>query len=281
MALSERTRIEREHVAITTDQRSCEVHGAFTATLWELQPTIPGGPACLAAFWSRCPTCDGEQQKLVDAHDAEILGGLTEKQRLAGMRLREAGIPQRFAEASLWNYQHAMDGQRRVWHWARDYAQAFELALSTGRCGVFLGAPGTGKTHLAIGLLRHIVEKGGTGCYTTVMGMLGRIKGTYGRDASETEAQAIEAFTRPDLLVVDEVGRQVDTAYEHAQLFSILNTRYNALKPVILIANLNKGKLIEFLGDAVVDRMREAGGALHVFDWASARSSKAVEAPKP
>lgn len=140
---------------------------------------------------------------------------------------------------------------------------------------ILLGATGTGKTHLACGLLRHVIEKGGTGQYTTVMDMLGRIKATFS-GKGETETDVIDELTKCDLLVIDEVGRSLDSNYEVAQFFRVLDKRYQWQKPTVLATNLTQPKLREFLGDAVVDRLREAGGALLSFDWASQRSTKRV-----
>lgn len=271
LVYGERPRVEpipRQHVVIGREQRSCEKHGAYESRQEQLQPRLVG----LEAFWTSCPICDGEMQAEVDRHHQEIEGGLTQQQVMVQARIRAAGIPDRFKEATVWNWQHPMEQQRRVWQWARDYCSSFALSIETGRSGVFLGAPGTGKTHLAIGVLRHILEKGGTGIYATVMSMLGRIKDTYNKHAAETERQAIDALTKCDVLVVDEVGRSLDTNYEVAQFFRVLDTRYQNLKPTILVSNLNKPKLVEFLGDAAVDRLRESGGALLMFDWASQRS---------
>lgn len=273
----------RTHVVTTTEPRTCPQHGAYAAQQLDIQPKPDGYPNLpdhrtvadfLKPFWTKCPACDKVLQDEVDAKEAEIAGGMTQAKKWAMERIREAGIPSRFSEATLWNWTHSMDQQKRVWGWARDYAGSFELAISKGRSAIFMGAPGTGKTHLAIGVLKHILEKGGTGRFTTVMGMLSRIKNTYHRDAQETEAKAIAAFTDCDMLVIDEVGRALDTAYTEAQFFAILNARYNEMRPVILVSNLAKPKLVAFLGDAIVDRMREAGGTAFVFDWASQRSSR-------
>lgn len=274
---------QRQHVSIGKESRSCQHHGAYEATLWDLQPKpagyphLPGRAAIadfLKPFWSSCPKCDSEAQAGVDAKEREIMNGETEAVRRAQARIAAAGIPARFLEATLWNWQHGMDRQKAIWSWAREYAGQFDLALSSGRSAVFFGATGTGKTHLAIGLLKHILEKGGTGRYCTVMTMLGRIKASYAQDSKESEAQAIAAFTGVDMLVVDEVGRALETGYTEAQFFNVLNTRYGELRPVLLVSNLNKQKLSDYLGDAVFDRMREAGGGMHVFDWASQRSAK-------
>ncbi len=174
-----------------------------------------------------------------------------------------------------------MDRQQRVWAWARDYCQQASIVMDQGRCGILCGAAGSGKTHLSIGILRHFIEKGGTGIYTTAMEMIARVKDTFRKDSPESEASVVAHLTSVDLLVVDEVGRQLDSTYEQAQVFRILDARYRSLKPTILVTNLNKVDIATFLGEAIVDRMRESGGALHVFDWASHRNTKPRSEPEP
>lgn len=271
---------EYKHIITGREPRACKKHGAFEAVQWTLDPMpkVKAGdtalPDILLPFWSQCPTCDAEMQREADLKDQEIRGGINEKQRLAALRKASAGIPARYVGVSVWNWQHGIDQQRRCWDWVRDYANTFEQAIATGRSAIFVGSPGTGKTHLAIGLLSHILEKGGTGLYTTVMSMLGRIKDTFHKNADETEAKVIESFRSVDLLVIDEVGKSVDSNYEHSQFFRILDLRYQDLKPTVIVSNLKPSDLRAFLGEAVADRMTEAGGKVLMFDWASQRNKR-------
>lgn len=270
------------HVALKEDRRSCAIHGDFTAILWGLRPLptpISGKPypACLSDFWSQCPTCDAVMQREADERDAAIRGGVSAKEQLTLAKLAAANIPERFKDARIWSWQRPMDRQKTIHRWAAEFCSAFDIVLETGRCGVFSGAPGTGKTLLSVGMLRHVLDKGGTGYYTTVMDMLGRIKDTYNRAAKETEQAVVKVLTSVDLLVIDEVGRALDSNYEQAQFFRILDLRYRHLKPVILVSNLAREALLKFLGDALVDRLQESGGAIHNFDWASQRSHRKKE----
>ena len=274
--------IPESHHCTATEARTCDLHGTYSAQLLELVRKPNGypkaGPAglhsFLAPFWTKCPNCDGEIQRETDARDAEIRGGMSAAKAMAAARNREAGIPARYDGATLWNWDHGPDQQRRVWNWAREYAGSLDVVLQTGRCGVFSGAPGTGKTHLAVGLLKHVMEKGGTGRYLTVMDLLGTIKDTFGNAAKETETQAVAKLVAFDLLVIDEVGKSLDSTYELAQFFRVLDRRYSEVKPTLLVTNLNRDKFIAFVGEAVVDRLKEAGGSLLVFDWSSQRSTK-------
>ena len=279
-----RERINAPRVCVEVDvtARECEHHGAYESTCYAL------GKARVA--WTNCPKCDHEWQREADERDAEIRGGMSRKEIEQRDRIQRIGIPPRFVDCTVWNWQHGMDRQRSVWNWVVDYVKQFDLALEHGRCCVLIGACGTGKshiaicvmlgaagcgkTHLAIGIAKHVAEKGGTARYTTVMDMLGRIKATYSRDAAEKEQDVLNELATVDMLVIDEVGRQLDTNYTEAQFFSVLDKRYRNKKPTVLVSNLNKAKFVDYLGAAIVDRLRENGGQVLTFDWASQRSTR-------
>lgn len=275
-----RPTVQRTHVAVEERPAECEQHGAYVSQRLALDPPVKprhmhadlGDAWFLAPFWTACPRCDAEAQREVDDRDAEIRGGLTAKQRAVAAAMREAEIPDRFLECSLDSWVQYLPGQKKALRWARDYVNTFTEALETGRSAIFTGTPGTGKTHLAVAIAKVVMQRGGTARYSTVMRMLSRIKATYSpKFAVESEEQAIAAFTTPDLLVLDEVGRQLDSGYEHAQMFRILNDRHNARKPTIMASNLTAPEVREFLGEAVLDRLREAGGSMQAFNWPSHR----------
>lgn len=227
------------------------------------------------AFYAKssCPTCNAEKQREADIREQEIRGGMTERDRLRAQAIREAGIPERFKEADVWHWQHGMDQQRRVWDVVRAYCTGMDDVLQVGRCLVFFGAPGTGKTHLACGIVRHVVEKGGTALYTTALDAVGRIRATWDKSSrTETEEEAMGSLVTSDILVIDEMGRQTDTAHEREMLFRIIDRRYANLRPVVLVSNLSREKLRDFLGTALIDRLSESGGKFLCFDWASQRN---------
>ena len=92
------------------------------------------------------------------------------------------------------------------------------------------------------------------------------VKETYAKDAGRTEAQAIRDLVDPDLLILDEVGVPHGSNTEKLILFEIINGRYEAVRPTIVISNLDAAGLEQFLGERAFDRLREGGGRLVVFD---------------
>jgi DNA replication protein DnaC len=268
---------QREWVEVGREGRQCQKHGAFESVLSELRPQ-PVHPESRAPHRfqaaTSCPICNGEMQLEADRRHLEIMGGVSERDRLRAAAFRAAGIPDRFKDCDIWHWQHGMDQQRRVWDAVRDYCTGLAHVVATGQCMVLLGAAGTGKTHLACGIVRHVIEKGGTARYATVLDAIGTIRATYSRGAEQSEQEAMEALCSVDVLALDEVGRQTDTGHEREMLFRILDGRYRNLRPTVLVSNLNRDKLSEFLGPAIVDRTREAGGRWLVLDWASQRNQR-------
>lgn len=253
---------KREHVAIAKSQRECKRHGSFDSTKWELQPTTPVTPA----FWSQCPKCDMEiQQEQEAAHSQEA--------RDLAMRiaLTRYGIPGRFIDSTLDNFSALLPGQKNVLKWARDFAYHFDLAMATGRSAMFLGTAGTGKTRLACAIARHIHHRGVAICYTTAPDLMARVKATYSQRSEESTEMVVRDLSEVDFLILDEVGRQLDTDHDKAHLFRVLNNRYEEKKPTLVVSNLSKTEIGDCLGAAVVDRLRENGGAALIFNWASQR----------
>lgn len=273
--LPDRRPYDRGHRIVGTATGQCEQHGPYTANLTVLANAPAGFPN--KPHLENCPKCNAIWQAEADARDAEIRGGMTERDRLRAAMIREAGIPERYKDCNVWHWQHPMDQQRRVWDVVRAYCQSIDEALQVGRCLVFIGSTGTGKTLLACGIVKHVVEKGGTARYFTVSDMVGHIRSTFSKDSATTEQEAIEAMAGYDLLVLDEVGRQTDSPHERETLFRVLDRRYANLRPVVLVTNLNPSELQKFLGQALIDRMGEAGGKFLRFDWPSHRSKRIPE----
>ena len=243
-------------------QATCERHGEFESL------------HIFGNFWSKCQECSAEAAAKEKAarEEREQEESLERWYR----RLGHAGIPDRFRDRSLKTYLAESEGQRRALAFSEAYADGFDDALATGRCAVFIGKPGTGKTHLAVGIgLRVMHRDGRTVMFTTVMRAIRRVRNTWNnRNADESETQAIEALTRPDLLIMDEVGVQYGSDAEKLLIFDILNERYENRRPTLLLSNLDLVDVRAYLGERVYDRLREDEGEVIVFDWESHRAHR-------
>lgn len=136
---------------------------------------------------------------------------------------------------------------------------------------ILRGNPGTGKNHLAIAIARVIADQGYTALLLTVGELIARVRATWSRDSPETEDDVVRRFADVDLLVLDEIGRQHGSESERLTLFQVIDGRYRLMRPTVVITNLPADQIPDYLGVAAYDRLREGGGRMIHFDWASYR----------
>ena len=207
-----------------------------------------------------CPECAAEENAREEAARE-----LRRKKESFGRRLHNAMISPRFAQKTLDNYKAETEGQKK----ALSLAEWFIENHKTVPGMIFIGKTGTGKNHLACGIIHKIIEQGGTGLITTAMKIIRTIKDSW-RDHQTKESEIIDLYTQPGLLVIDEIGVQFGYDTEKLYISEVINDRYEAMKPTLLLGNIKLNELTEQLGDRPVDRFRE-GGKIVQFDWDSYR----------
>lgn len=238
----------------------CPKHGDYLSSRFWLINTW--------SHWSVCPRCkeeDERQAELKIINEAERA-----KERALKQRYDSALIPPRFSGKTLADFISANDQQTAIKQFCIEYAANFKDKLGLGAGIIFSGTTGTGKTHLACGIANQIITDNHTALFIGVVKAIRRVKETYGKKG-ETESEAIKWFLKPDLLILDEVGVQFGSDTEKLILFEILNERYENFRPTIIISNLSAENLREYIGDRIMDRMRENGGKFIKFTWESHR----------
>ena len=186
------------------------------------------------------------------AHDAEI--ERRERQQAAQEKIeryKKSGVPERYFNEALDTFKITNAMQSTA-------AKAATNFLHAVKCGEFkslvmIGNAGTGKTHLACGIIR---EAGGK--YRTAPDIVEEMRRAKSFTAAETEAEIIDYYGRIKLLVIDEIGRGISATDEKYMLYQILNARYNTRKPTVLISNLRKADFLQYIGVAAADRLVES-----------------------
>lgn len=264
MAASSMQNVANLFQALDTKTAVCEKHGEYKSDLMRF-------PGRADPVWSGCMGCQREQVEQENKAMAQEARRQMEQSKVNQI-LGRAAIPQRFMDRSLDNYVVENDGQRKAIATALRYVENWTDNRSAGRCLIMMGPPGTGKTHIAIGIARKVLELNGTAMYVRAHEAISRIMETYRRDSPQTERQVLDSFRKPDLLIIDEIGRQRGTDNERMMLFEIINRRYDDEKPTIIISNLDKDGIEHYMDEATIDRLRERNGIGVVFDWESYRS---------
>lgn len=129
---------------------------------------------------------------------------------------------------------------------------------AAGRSGLFItGAVGCGKTHLAAAMLAAWLEgaliegertgqhyyPSACGKWTTVPEFLMRLRGTFRRDAAETEERVVREYLKLPFLVLDDLGAEKATDWTGQSLYVLVSGRINACLPTVVTSNLTLGEL--------------------------------------
>ena len=113
------------------------------------------------------------------------------------------------------------------------------LELSTGKYieraenVIFIGQPGTGKTHLSIALGIKALSQGYKVMFTSVWEMINTL---HQSRADNTYHKKIEWYLKPDLLILDELGYKSMGSSTVEDFFEIVSKRYEK-KSLIITSN--------------------------------------------
>lgn len=128
--------------------------------------------------------------------------------------------------------------------------------IAHGQNVLIFGPPGVGKTHLAIGLGRKIVEQGHTARFTTATALLA----VLGKAESEgVLSDKLTEYAKPRLLIIDELGYLPFERRAAHLFFQLVNRRYE--KGSLLVTTNQRvsewGTVFgdEVLATAILDRL--------------------------
>lgn len=270
-----------------TQERCCERHGPFLGRLYEgvhpenwQQRSNQGGLDALkpyiADWWSKCPTCNAEIRDEQEMTLAEVMSGEEAAERLRHQMALAAGIPQRYAGLTVEDFHPLFDRMNGAVAHVKAYCGAMGVHRRDGRGMLLIGPIGTGKTHASSVIAGAACREGLSVRWTTEDAMFRRIRDTWG-ERGDSEADAVAAFTDPDLLVIDELGRRDRGEHGKRLLDTILDERYAQVRPTVITTNLSRQRLEGDLGESIWSRIRSTMRAV-VFNWQNLREEGARHA---
>jgi len=173
-------------------------------------------------------------------------------------------LPKRYREVSF-DREPVLSIERTNEHQVREvrsYCRNISDRLAEGRGLWFMGNPGTGKTTLAMLVSKSAMERDHTVAIYSLPRLLAMLRESYDDGARYSLNELIERLSAVDLLHVDDVGAEQTSDWVLEQLYTIVNTRYEDGRAIMLTTNILDSELLEAqIGRRTVSRLHEICGS--------------------
>ncbi len=141
---------------------------------------------------------------------------------------------------------------------AYSIAQSFVKNFDTQYKNLFFyGEPGLGKTFLSNCIANELLKTGHTVLYLTSHQLFDALGKKLRRQSDDSIASYEEEdyILSCDLLIIDDLGSEMSTAFTISNFNNVLNTRLLSRKPTILSSNLSFTDIREVYGDRNFSRI--------------------------
>lgn len=221
-------------------------------------PKMPleSSPTNAAEVSTACCFCYGSGMEVVPGKGARKCRCRAENVR--GRLLDAARLPRRYSECSLQNYYpcEGVGSQLKAFNYAFRLIREYP---ATDRGLLFMGPVGIGKTHLAVAILRGLVEKGFGGLFYEFGSLLKTIQDSYNPISQTSEMKVLAPVYQAEILILDELGASKPTDWVRDTMMQIINTRYNDKRMTIFTTNYldaRRNEKEETLEDRIGVRLR-------------------------
>ena len=183
-----------------------------------------------------CPLCDDTGWKPIDDRGVRrVIRCDCWRERIVHDRLTDANIPKRYLHCTLANFTAYNESLEQAVAKARQVVDAFPVST---RGLLFEGQPGVGKTHLAVAVLKQVIEAAGVrGLFYDTRDLLRVIRSTYDPSIRTTELEILRPVMTADLLVLDDLGAEKTSEWVEETMNLIVNTRYNERRLTVFTSN--------------------------------------------
>lgn len=143
----------------------------------------------------------------------------------------------------------------KIYNYCREYADTFSTA---SRSILMRGATGLGKTHLSLAIANEVLRKGMSVVYVSAPDILSKLEREHFTYQYQNEENTIDALTKCDLLIIDDLGTEFVTPFTVSTMYNIFNSRILSGKPIIMNTNLTLNEILETYSQRFVSRMMGA-----------------------
>jgi DNA replication protein DnaC len=181
----------------------------------------------------RCPDCDG-YGNIIDEKGARLCHCV--KSDIIQSEISLAHIPKKFSDVTLDSFKITKPILKGVHQKACNYVENYSLENYKGM--YIYGPTGTGKSHLSIGILKGLIQKGFDGVFYNIVDLLDAIRKTYNPDSQLSDKNLLEMEMNRQIFVLDDFGVQKTSSWVSDRLYALINRRYQDCKTIIITSNI-------------------------------------------
>ncbi|MBI4463034.1 MAG: ATP-binding protein [Acidobacteria bacterium] len=196
-----------------------------------------------------CPHCGGTGWRPVEEADPAS-GGVRRVMRCSCLlesrpqRLHEAArIPPQYQPCDFQSFatsiyreqpacfQSLQEAKLKAQRFAEEYPVNTESGL------LFMGGPGVGKTHLAVAILRRLLDRGFDCLFRDYQDLLKQIQSSYNPQAETSEMKLLEPILAAPVLLLDDLGSIKPSLWVLDTVGYVINQRYSHKRTTLITTN--------------------------------------------
>jgi DNA replication protein DnaC len=188
-----------------------------------------------------CRLCEGSGWKVIPGSpDRRVTRCDCQLRARSESLLAAAHIPKRYEHCELSSFTTDFPGADSSISLAHISASRFveEFDPASGAGLLLVGGIGSGKTHLAVGILKELIARRGSHClFCDYRELLKHIQNSYNDSVQATELDVLRPVFDAEVLVLDELGAVKPSEWVWDTVSLVLNTRYNDNRTTIITTN--------------------------------------------
>lgn len=178
------------------------------------------------------------------------------KAALAKSAFESSGLGSLLKEQSFdtFDLSYYMDNKQNYENMKLTLEKCKEYAASFGSNSgnlIFIGATGLGKTHISTSIAKVVIEKGCDVVYDSAPNVFN----DFNKEQFKDENGLTDKYFDCSLLILDDLGTEMHTAFTLSCLYNLINTRLNRGKSTIINTNLSAEEIRKTYSDRITSRI--------------------------